>query len=103
MTKNLKAHVCLMCFRNSKELSVWSTVNEREMPGIRGLGRGVRSKDYIGPISPKGQEIMPRSILRHNTKPHLVPILQNSTEPGGILTSEGTMFTELGTFNIPGH
>ena len=103
MTKRLKAHVCLMCFRNSKQLSVWSTVKDRDVRGCEDWGPGVRSEDYVGPINPEGQEIMPGSILRHSTKPHLAPILQNSTEPCGILTSEGRMFTELGTFNILGH
>lgn len=66
-----------MTLRNSKA-RMWSKVREMSEDAM-GLLRHVKT---VGPISFKGQAIMPGSIPRHSMKPHLAPKFY--TQPVGI-------------------
>lgn len=45
----------------------------------RGRGQMMRweEEDFVGPLGPREQAVVPE---RHTTKPHSVPVLQNSTQ-----------------------
>ena len=73
----------------------------------RGRGQMMRwesreEEDSVGPLGPREQAVVPGSILRHTTKPHSVPVLQNS---GKALWESDIwrrrVLMELSGFNIP--
>ena len=76
--KDLRAYIGLVYFRNSKEPYVWSRISTRERSDDEMGSR--EEEDFVGPLGPSKQAVVLGSILRHNTKPQSVPVLQNATQ-----------------------
>ena len=76
--KDLRAYIGLVYFRNSKEPYVWSRISKRERSDDEMGSR--EEEDFVGPLGPSKQAVVLGSILRHNTKPQSVPVLQNATQ-----------------------
>ena len=76
--KDLRAYICLIYLRNSKEPSVWSRISKTERSDDEMGSR--EEEDVVGPLGPSEQAVVLGSILRHNTKPQSVPVLQNATQ-----------------------
>ena len=76
--KDLRAYICLIYFRNSKEPYVWSRISKRKRSDDEMESR--EEEDFVGPLGPSEQAVVLGSILRHNTKPQSGPVLQNATQ-----------------------